>query len=164
MAAPLCYLDFDGLLHCADVYVSHRRGAYVTRGSLFEHAHSLVEALEGFPTVAIVLSTSWVAHYGFTKARSRLPRQLQQRVIGATFHRRHTPNWHWQTRYEQIAADARRRQCAVWVALDDDAAEWPEHQRYRLIDTDPSIGLQPADLARLTTVLSQLTCQQTDSR
>lgn len=146
------FLDFDGCLHCDDVYHQPERGMYITRGMLFEHAAALEIALAPFPDLPIVLSTSWVQTVGYAAARSRLPTGIRERVVDATFSRRHTPHWNQQSRYQQIANYVSRRKLGDrWLAVDDDTTGWPASERRRLISPQGAVGLQPGDLEMLVT-------------
>lgn len=156
ISVPVLYVDYDGCLHCDDVYVSPDRGVYVTRGRLFEHAPALAAVLEGFPAVRLVLSTSWVPQFGFAVAVAQLPSALQARVIGATYGEKYTPQWEVQSRYQQIMADARRRGLKRWIALEDDIAAWPANQRRRLVSPKSAFGLQETDIERLSILLQGL--------
>jgi hypothetical protein len=160
----LLYLDVDGVLHCDSVYRAPGRGIYITRGRLFEQAPALETALKPFPQLSIVLSTSWVEAVGYSGTLKRLPVALRLRVVGATYHRKHTPTWRMQTRFNQIVADvARRRIGDRWLAIDDDAFGWPDSMRQHLILTKGSIGLQPEDLALLVQRLTtRLGCGEAD--
>ena len=97
----ILYLDFDGVLHPEDTYFNPARGANLGPQStaagheLFEHAQLLVNVLEPYPHVKIVLSTSWVQHRSYSRAMKRLPAELQARVIGATFHEEHMARDAW---------------------------------------------------------------------
>jgi len=66
----LLYLDFDGVLHHEDVRWSPARGAYMNAPGedLFAYAQLLESQLQQLPDLRIVLSTSWAAHYGFSRA------------------------------------------------------------------------------------------------
>ena len=55
-------------------------------GVLFEYAERLEGRLRHYPDVQIVLPTSWVRVKGFNHSRKRLPADLRERVIGATWH------------------------------------------------------------------------------
>lgn len=81
----MLYLDFDEVLHDAEVYVSRKRGIELrTPGhTLFEWMPMLEEILAPYPQVAIVLSTSRVRARSFDFAKAQLSHALQQRVIGA---------------------------------------------------------------------------------
>jgi len=138
------YLDFDGVLHHEDVWWHPRRGAYINTPGyrVFEHMHLLEEALEPFPHVLIVLSTSWVRVRRFSGALKRLSPSLRARVIGATFHTNMK-----RTAFEalprgvQILNDVARRQPCHWVALDDDSESWPVEHAKRLILCDGALGV-----------------------
>jgi hypothetical protein len=115
-----------------------------------------------------VLSTSWVSVLGFSATAKRLPEGLQQRVVGATFHQRHTPEWGTQTRYRQIQEHVVRHGLGVhWLAVDDDTEGWPAIQRNQLVSPQPAVGLQPWDIEMLVARLQQLTsgtnCSKTES-
>ncbi|MDO8903228.1 HAD domain-containing protein [Hydrogenophaga sp.] len=138
------YLDYDGVLHHEDVWWHPRRGAYIrTPGyALFEHMPLLEAALEPFPDVRIVLSTSWVRVRRFSRSVKRLSPALRERVIGATFHTRMNEKAFTDLpRGVQILGDVSRRQPRHWVALDDDAEGWPEAYRSDLIHTDEVLGI-----------------------
>ena len=76
------YLHYDGVHHENCLWHS-RRGAYVVapeRYTLFQHSGLLERMLEPYPTVQIVLSTSWVRRYGMTDTAKRLSLSLQARL------------------------------------------------------------------------------------
>jgi hypothetical protein len=152
----ILFLDFDGVLHPDAVYLVRGRPVLKGEGSLFMWAPKLIEALDPYQEVNIVLSTSWVRHLGFTKAKNRLPQSLAKRVIGATWHSAmlqtdedgYLANQSWYdqaTRYGQIARYVSRAKLSheQWLAIDDDVAGWPEALRDRLIATDGETGLSP---------------------
>jgi hypothetical protein len=70
----------------------------------------------------VVFSTNWVRERGFNRTREALPTSLQQRVIGATFHKRYMRKDKFSqiARYHQIIADVERRRPSRWLAIDDD--------------------------------------------
>ena len=143
------YLDYDGVLHHEDVWWHPRRGAYIrTPGyELFEHMPLLEAALEPYPEVHIVLSTSWVRVRRFSRAVKRLSPALRERVIGATFHTRmNREAFESLPRGVQILNDVERRQPRHWVALDDDAEGWPDAYRAHLIHTDKVLGISAPGL------------------
>jgi len=148
VVGAICYLDFDGVLHSDAVYKVRGRGIVVRDGELFEWAHWLEEAFVPYPHLRIVLSTSWVRELGFDEARSFLPRALNHRVIGGTFHRRqHGPtrelraHWAQTPRGMQIAQDVARRKPAAWFAIDDAVNEFSQDQSARLVPCSSHLGL-----------------------
>lgn len=143
--SKVLYLDFDGVLHHGDVYWSPRKGPYIEprlKQKLFAYVDILEELLSPYPEVAIVLSTSWVLKYGCHGAAKRLPSNLRQRVVGATFHTRmNRENFDGASRGMQVWSDVYRRQPSDWLALDDDYLQWPAWCREKLIRTLPHLGL-----------------------
>ena len=146
------YLDLDGVLHPDAVYAVPGKGIEL-RGhpghALFEHAPLLVSLLAPYPSVRIVLSTSWVAERGYSRTKRRLGTELAERVIGATYHSRHMQNhgsgqlclpYFGLSRGRQVLNDVGRRRPAHWIALDDCDEGWQGYRRH-LVLTDPVQGL-----------------------
>jgi hypothetical protein len=127
--------------------------------TLFQNAPILVRLLDPYPDLKIVLSTSWVKELGFARARGYLPQALQQRVVGATFHKRHMQKDEFSnlTRYEQIMADVQRRRPTRWISIDDDLQGWPEHALQHIVPMPPVLGLSsPAAALELQRRLAQV--------
>ncbi len=139
------YLDFDGVLHHENCFWHPRRGAYLLAPpeyKLFQHAGLLELLLAPYPHLAIVLSTSWVRRYRYSKTANRLLPSLRARVIGATFHSRmNERDFAELPRGRQVLADVLRRKPARWLALDDDAADWSEDSLQNLVKTDEHAGI-----------------------
>lgn len=139
------YVDYDGCLHHEDVWWHPRRGPYIKATgefSLFQHVPLLAEALRPYPAVRIVLSTSWVRHYSYSKAKNRLPPELQERVVGATFHSAMNEEFFAaQPRGVQVWSDVLRRRPKDWLALDDDGRRWPVWCRHKLVRSDDVLGI-----------------------
>lgn len=139
------YLDFDGVLHPDEVYrhvKSPHIRLHVPGHSLFENLPWLTHALEGFPSLKIVLSTSWVRSFDYHRARRRL-RALRGRVIGATFHSLYMDAEVFQDipRHQQILRDVHRRRPGRWLAVDDAVKDWPASLREHLFATESASGL-----------------------
>lgn len=163
----ILFLDFDGVLHPDEAYLVKGRPVLRADGALFMWAPPLADALKNYPAVQIVLSTSWARDLRFARARSFLPPDLQQRVIGATWHSRMASNddgdfrtrsrntwWDQATRYQQIRRYVDKAQLVNWIAIDDAPEGWADADRHRLIQTDPRQGLgAPAAMARLQVLL-----------
>ena len=143
----ILFLDFDGVMHPDAVYLGRQGPALKADGELFMWAPILVKMLADFPTVSLVLSTSWVRHLGHKRALSYLPHELQDRVIGATWHSSMAKGWmdenQWESksRYDQICRYAARANLHHWVALDDDVRGWAEESAKHLISCKPALGL-----------------------
>lgn len=151
--APTLFLDFDGVLHPYDVYLVNGK-AVRPGGGLFVYAPLVVAALAPYPTVKIVLSTSWVSAIGFEESRSRLPVELQRRVVGAT------DQATARTRHSQIAHYVRQHGLISWLAVDDDTEGWPAEQRKNLVRTPRAMGLSYLDAQlELADKLALLTTQ-----
>jgi hypothetical protein len=141
----ILYLDFDGVLHHENCLWHPRRGAYLDAPAghrLFQHAELLAAELEPFPDVQIVLSTSWVLRYGYSRSRDRLPESLAKRCIGATFHSRYMRKnlFSCMPRGAQILDDVERRMPCAWIAVDDMEPGWPAGSCW--VQTDPVQGLE----------------------
>lgn len=151
MSPKFLFLDFDGVLHPDEVYLYPGRGIVLKTANLppefeghelFCYADALAAALEPFPRVRIVLSTSWVPSIGFSRTVKRLPEALRRRVIGSTFHSRYTVFWRRQTRYEQIIEHVCHKHLgADWLAIDNDDQGWPDGMRDHLVHTDDNLGI-----------------------
>ncbi len=151
------YLDFDGVTHHEAVYISHKRGIYIDQtiapgAVLFEWAPILIDALQPYADVKIVLSTSWCRQPGFSRAKKRLPMELQSRVVGGTYHRSIHGADPWlrhqfaeTPRASQILADVGRRKPKRWIALDDDVDDWPVEYLDHLVPCDGALGLSSAE-------------------
>jgi hypothetical protein len=158
------YLDFDGTLHHEAVYWEPGRGPNLrapARYTLFQHAALLDEMLAPHPNIAIVLSTSWVRHYGSRKAAKELPAGLRSRVVGTTYDSQVPGDlFHFLSRGEQVTTDVLRRNPASWLALDDDPRGWRAWALPHLLLTDPYEGISPphlqVDLRRQLALLASL--------
>ncbi|TDP60449.1 HAD domain-containing protein [Roseateles toxinivorans] len=149
----LVYVDLDGVVHHEAVYVSPSRGIYIDPSQapgrvLFEWVDILVELLDPYPDIQLVLSSSWCRRPGYARTLERLPKELRHRFVGGTFHRRihgSDPGTEWvfanTPRGEQIWADVLRRQPLDWLALDDDGDRWPAWCRDKLLLLDGEVGI-----------------------
>lgn len=151
----ILFLDFDGVLHPDDVYLTRVGPRLRSEGQLFMWAGILDDILHDFPDVKLVLSTSWVRHLGYAKARKRLPASLASKVVGSTWHSSMVKDmgsvvwWDQASRYEQIARYCTRAGIIDWIALDDDAHQWNADSSWRLVLTDSVLGLSDISLQML---------------
>ncbi|WP_197065329.1 HAD domain-containing protein [Massilia sp. 9096] len=138
--SPILYLDYDGVLHPADVRVTREEplrpriyeGGRPTDCPLFEHAPLLERLLEPFPDVRISLATSWVRALGYKFAVQQLPPALRARVVGTIWQ-----GWLLQVpplrRHDAVTTDAEERKVPRWLALDDDVEGWPAERRHLVV-------------------------------
>ena len=150
----ILFLDYDGVLHPDEVYLIKKRPLLRTNGALCMHAGLLADALVTRPDIKIVLSTSWVPSLGFDRAKSYLPQELQDRVIGATRHSKNgltKNNWFLLSRHYQISTYVNRHHLTDWLAIDDNDLGWPDAQRHHLIHcANPATGISdPTVLAEI---------------
>jgi hypothetical protein len=140
------FLDFDGVLHPDEVYVNNNGTPLLPshKGSLFMWAPVLVELLDPYPNVRIILSTDWVRRLGTKEAADYLVEPLKARVVGSTAASRGWKGW----KERGIAVENYVNQNAVahgrWIALDDDDAGWTIEGRRNLIWCDADQGISSA--------------------
>ncbi|MEE4106251.1 HAD domain-containing protein [Pseudomonas viridiflava] len=143
----ILFLDFDGVFHPDDVFMTPKGPHLRSPGRLFMWAPILDEELTSFPQVKIVLSTSWVRQLDFSRAKKRLPKGLQARIVGATWHSSMSKTWADQiwwdetSRHGQISRYVARANIVDWIAIDDDADSWANSDRNRLLLTNSKEGL-----------------------
>jgi len=141
----LLYLDFDGVLHDADVYTSPTRGIYMNTPNrrLFEWMPILECLLAPYSDIGIVLSTSWTLSIGQDEALKYLSPELQRRVVGITYDSKEMSKLDFAGNYRgvQVVCDVFRRKPTRWIAIDDDAEGWPKQFDAHLIQTNPRLGL-----------------------
>lgn len=157
----IIFLDFDGVLHPDSVFMTPSGPSLRGEGTLFMWTPILESVLAQHADVRIVLSTSWVRNLGFSRAKNRLSKNLQDRVVGSTWHSSMAKEWTDQilwdqsTRYHQIIRYVVRANISRWVAIDDDAEGWGAQYQELLIRTNPETGLSGAGMiAELTAKLN----------
>ena len=159
------YLDFDGVLHHENVLWHPKKGAYLSapsKYSMFQHMQLLHELLAPYPEVNIILSTSWVRVYSYSRALERLSPQLRQRVVGATWHSEMSEqNFLLKSRGLQVWEDVARRRPRDWLALDDDADErLVDLVRRKQADEVPAQDRKHADVEQVAAPPHALARQQ----
>jgi hypothetical protein len=121
-AAPTLFVDFDGTLHPGDALIDENGHITLDSGSpLLEFAPLLVEMLEPYPTVEIVLTTSWLQKLPVDKVISYLPPELARRVVGTTrdIKPRLSDVLNGTERTYVISSYAYGRRLKNWLAIDD---------------------------------------------
>ena len=159
-ADVVLYLDLDGVVHHEQVLWHPHKGIYMSPyeapgRSLFEWVPILEAALDPYPSVALVLSSTWCIRPGYSATLKRLPLSLRSRFIGGTYHKRVHGADPWNLamfrgmpRGEQVLEDAMRRKPRQWLALDDDLEGWPEACRENLIACEGTTGLSDGEVQR----------------
>lgn len=159
------YLDLDGVLHPDAVYVAKGGGLELRApGAILMYTDILIETLGYHPEVEVILSTSWVNHFGFYKTKQKLPQALRDRITGTTWSEDNRQvgmysysHFHKLTRFQQIWAHVYRNGITNWIALDDlhsGSEPWPNEHRGHLILCDGKRGLgDPEAWAALNTAL-----------
>jgi hypothetical protein len=131
------YFDYNHVVRCGFLWYQKPPSLRLETPAQtpVQSAPILVRLLYPYPDLKIVLSTSWETELGFGRARGYLPQALQQRVVGATFHKQHMRKDEFSslTRYEQIMADVQRRRPTRWLAINDDLQGWPEHELHHVV-------------------------------
>lgn len=144
--SPIFFLDFDGCLHPDNVRRVDGAPVLLADGSkLFEHAQLLVDALQPYPLLQIVLSTRWVPVFGFEESVARLPAGLRSKVVGSTYEYCND-KWEWAelSKFDQVMRYVEGKHIGSWLALDDDNNFWPEAFEKRLVCPNPRLGLGQA--------------------
>lgn len=145
------FLDYDGVLHRLGA-IRTRRGV-VSAGpsiTLFEFAPVLVECIAPYPSVEIVLSSSWVRVLGYERAKNALPTALKERVVGATYHSRYSDAWAWPSigRGVQVLRYVKVHRLTRWVAIDDEIDGFDEFL-FHVVQCDEKLGLGELAIQRL---------------
>jgi hypothetical protein len=150
LGTMILFLDFDGVLHEDPCFDEAR---------LFARAPSLAEALEPFPEVLVVLSTSWRTQYTVAELSQALPAALRRRVLDATplITPSDTPAGLLPYRRHAECACWLRRQGhehKPWVALDDRPSLFAPNCE-QLILCESHVGFVEATARRLHTALAR---------
>ncbi|WP_434113369.1 HAD domain-containing protein [Paraburkholderia caffeinilytica] len=121
-ATPILFVDYDGTLHAGHGLIDEAGQITLDTGRpLFEFAQLLVDLLAPYPSVEIVLTTSWLQKLPEDKVISYLPAELARRVVGTTQGRK--PRFSYLLdgtgRTDIIICYAFGKRLKHWMALDD---------------------------------------------
>jgi hypothetical protein len=151
-------LDFDGVLHPDAVFLNKERRPFLrSEGSLFMWCQPLIETIEIYhqSQLQIVLATSWVAAFGLEVARESLPKELQKRVVDATWQKNNymetgISNHRWGTmpRYSQVIQYVKRKKLNQWLAIDNDHEAFPTEIEHHIVRCNSDTGLSDAKTLR----------------
>ncbi|TAL98802.1 MAG: hypothetical protein EPN73_02325 [Paraburkholderia sp.] len=147
---PTIFVDFDGTLHVGNAFIDENQQITLdTGGTLLEFAPLLVTLLEPYPSVEIVLTTSWTRSLPSEKVMSYLPPALARRVV-ATTHGTTARFGDFQNGTDRtyiICKFVRNKRLTRWLALDDRAYGIEQFERVpgelqeHFVCLDPSRGI-----------------------
>lgn len=151
----ILFLDFDGVLHPADVAVEKdengkRLPVLQLPGKLFQWAPLLETALAPYHDVQIVLSTKWVWWFGLPFCKAALPESLAAKVVGATWEGswQMPEGWVYWDRCRQVRHHAAGYGLEDWFAIDDDDRGLASSDRGQWVITAPWLGVSEARAIR----------------
>lgn len=121
---PTILLDYDGTLHAGQALLDNDGRITLDSGrQLFEFAPLLIEMLRPYPSVEIVLTTSWLQILPVDVVISYLPKALAQRVVDTT--KDIKPRLSYEQsgagRTDVIVSYTYGKRLKNWLALDDSA-------------------------------------------
>lgn len=176
-AAPTIYLGISGVLHPSESIYSlvFGRSPWEDGHSKYENVPALLQALENWPDLELVLTSTQPWAHGLDSVLAQLGPTLAARVVGYT-HKDLTTKVkrevttrgglkrtlgisnedYWRmSKADIVATHVEWRRPGRWIAIDDEDILWPhEVRRDRLVLTDGCVGLQSAEAQdRLRTVM-----------
>ncbi|MGC5880946.1 HAD domain-containing protein [Ralstonia pseudosolanacearum] len=121
---PTILLDYDGTLHAGQALLDNDGRVTLDSGrQLLEFAPLLVEMLRPYPSVEIVLTTSWLQALPVDVVISYLPQELAQRVVDTTKNIKPRLSYEHSGagRTDVIVSYTYGKRLKNWLALDDSA-------------------------------------------
>ena len=119
---PTLFLDFDGTLHVGRAAMGEDGNISLDTGRpLFEFAPLLIEQLEPYPAVRVVLTTSWLMTLPPEDVIALMPSDLARRVVGTTRHIKPRLSYllNRTDRTDVISRYAIGMQLKHWLAVDN---------------------------------------------
>ena len=154
MTSCILMLDFDGVTHpdrCFDL-------------NFFCRLPLIEDVLQEFPSVNIVISSSWRDHHSLDDMTEFFSPVIGARVVGTTPNAK-TISSSWlppqKNRFErqwecELWMEENRRRGDYWVAIDD-RPYWFEPNCSNLLVTEPTTGFLPGDQETLRQMLKERT-------
>lgn len=176
-AARTVYLGISGVLHPSESFYAfmYGRSPWADGHSRYENVPALLQALENWPDVEIILTSTQPWAHGLESVLEQLGTSLSARVVGYTYDDLTTKvkrevttlsgivrtiglsnEDYWRMNKAHIVAThVAWRRPGNWIAIDDEDILWPHDvRRDRLVLTDGCVGLQSAEaLDRLRAVM-----------
>ncbi|MFM0356531.1 HAD domain-containing protein [Paraburkholderia nemoris] len=119
---PTLFVDYDGTLHAGHGLIDEAGVITLDTGRPpFEFVQLLVDLLAPFPSVEIVLTTSWLQKLPEDKVIAYLPTELARRVVGTTQGRKARFGYlrEGTGRTDIITCYAYGKRLKNWLAIDD---------------------------------------------
>lgn len=119
---PTLFVDYDGTLHAGHALIDEAGQITLDSGRpLFEFAPLLVEMLAPYPSVEIVLTTSWLDTLPEDKVIVYLPPELARRVVDTTKNIKPRLSYlqNGSGRTDVITCYAFGKHLKTWLAIDD---------------------------------------------
>jgi hypothetical protein len=154
---PTLFLDFDGTLHVGRASMDESGRISLNTGRpLFEFAPLLIELLDPYPSVQLVLTTSWLMTLSQEDIVSLMPPELARRVVDTTRHIKSRLGYilNGTDRTYVISRYAYSKQLKHWLAVDDAVfgSEQFGSRRGELVDhfvlLHPARGFNDSDALR----------------
>ena len=145
---PYLFLDFDGVLH------PQYEGQAAPADVAFCHLPRFEAVMRDFPSVEIVISSTWRLQFSLDNLRARFSVDIGGRVVGATpVPDPFAPPLPEQRETEILAwLSANDRQHVPWIALDDAFWEFKRH-RDRVVVCKSYVGLDDVVAGKLRAAL-----------
>lgn len=145
----ILFLDFDGVLH------PQYEGMPTPTEEVFCHLPRFESVMREFPTVQIVVSSTWRYKFTVDQMRAHFSPDIAARIIGATPQSEIAGSGYQVARRENEILDwlsASGNTGIQWIALDDAAWQFERH-RDRVVVCSWYIGLDDATVVKLRDAL-----------
>jgi hypothetical protein len=146
----ILFLDFDGVLH------PQYDGEPTPVSEIFCHLPRFESVMRDFPSVEIVISSTWRIQFTLDELRARFSPDIAARIIDVTPQIEWTDENYLPTqREDEILAWLERAglSCTPWIALDDAAWQFKQH-RDRLVACTWYVGLNDEVALKLRSTLA----------
>lgn len=148
----ILFLDFDGVLH------PQYEGEPTPVDRVFCHLPRFEAIIRDFPSVEIVISSTWRYQFTLDQIRARFSSDIAARIIDMTPQTENIDSQYFPARREGEILGwllAAGREYVPWVALDDAAWQFQQH-RDRLIACTWYVGLDDKVELKLRAALTSI--------